>query len=825
MNEILFYERNILKMKDIIHIYVSPFGCDSADGSKEHPLRTLEAAKNHLRIAAKRNGAVVTLLEGRYDISNTVVFTEEDSGRDGAPIVYEAEGKVLLSGAKTISHDKIKPIEDEDAIRRITAINKIDVSKVLEADLSDIGLDMEFGIDVHSPRFFAGESEYICARYPNKEHIPGRDGNYIWTSHVNYVPENDNHIDLYCEGEEVKAHISAWDEKAYSTMSIYGYLWNQWTDIHYYGVSGNKETGVITARIPGRGYAQPGDSTGTQRRVAVLNVLEELDEKGEYFYDKSKKKLFFIPNDDFNADTDVFVSYEMKNCLSICGAKNITFKGISVKYYRDNIITVDHAENIRFENCTIANGSNQGARVTFSSNVVFDSCDVYDLADGGIYYIDCGSRYDLIDAGALVENCFIHDVSQINRCYRPTVGFKNSCGLIVRGCTLKNAAHLLVLFEHVNDVIVEDCRIENGCLDTDDASGIYWGRDPSDLGIVIRNNYFRNFGNNEATFNTAAIYIDDMATSAEIYNNIFFDCGRLTDAKMTMHTNANAIVLNTAQFLKAYNNILVGTYPDQKPTNLYPVHFLAKYILIINGIFPEASAGHEDGWYHTLSVAGFFTDTWKQHYKNTTWALMWDLVSPEKRQKWLDYINAGGEAEKDKRFVDVAWDVLDKIWDHVGYDGKLYNGTLRDHFREAAPTDNLAADLLSFGYDFGNDNSKLIKQIEENATPIGNSDIDSHLFWSAVTFRLKFRTTDTFVNNLSVGMNRAYLTEDGKLKGNVMNGFQQNYNPLTDKLANGDSMFVEYGKDFELTEEGLHEVNKYLPEFHNVSMKGLGAKR
>ena len=33
-------------------------------------------------------------------------------------------------------------------------------------------------------------------------------------------------------------------------------------------------------------------------------------------------------------------------------------------------------------------------------------------------------------------------------------------------------------------------------------------------------------------------------------------------------------------------------------------------------------------------------------------------------------------------------------------------------------------------------------------------------------------------------MNRKYLTKDEKLIGNVMNGFHQNYNPLTDKLDN-----------------------------------------
>lgn len=74
-------------------------------------------------------------------------------------------------------------------------------------------------------------------------------------------------------------------------------------------------------------------------------------------------------------------------------------------------------------------------------------------------------------------------------------------------------------------------------------------------------------------------------------------------------------------------------------------------------------------------------------------------------------------------------------------------------------------------------------------------------------------------------MCRDYLNKDETLMGKVMNGFPKNYNPFTEKLENGESMFVDYGTDFTLTVDGLKEVHKHIPEFHNFSVKNAGAQR
>ena len=47
-------------------------------------------------------------------------------------------------------------------------------------------------------------------------------------------------------------------------------------------------------------------------------------------------------------------------------------------------------------------------------------------------------------------------------------------------------------------------------------------------------------------------------------------------------------------------------------------------------------------------------------------------------------------------------------------------------------------------------------------------------------------------------------------------------NNVSIKVAQGESMFVEYGKDFKLTDAGLAEVRKTIPDFKNIDTADIG---
>ena len=90
-----------------ITYFVSPSGKDSNPGTEEHPFATIAHARDELRRSASdRIGRRVTvyLRGGIYRLTETVVFTPEDSGSREAPVTYAAYPgeKPVLSGGATV---------------------------------------------------------------------------------------------------------------------------------------------------------------------------------------------------------------------------------------------------------------------------------------------------------------------------------------------------------------------------------------------------------------------------------------------------------------------------------------------------------------------------------------------------------------------------------------------------------------------------------------------------------------------------------------------------------------------------------------------------
>ena len=81
-------------------VYVSPTGVDTNSGTRDAPLRTLEAARDAVRRSRAgrpdRPRGVVTLLDGVYRRTQPLRLTARDSG-----VVWRAEnrGKAVLNGS------------------------------------------------------------------------------------------------------------------------------------------------------------------------------------------------------------------------------------------------------------------------------------------------------------------------------------------------------------------------------------------------------------------------------------------------------------------------------------------------------------------------------------------------------------------------------------------------------------------------------------------------------------------------------------------------------------------------------------------------------
>src|SRR4051794_35622361 len=71
--------------------FVSPEGRDTNPGTLERPFATIARAREEARKARRDVGAItVTLRGGTYELPDTLVFTEADSGAATSPVIFRA---------------------------------------------------------------------------------------------------------------------------------------------------------------------------------------------------------------------------------------------------------------------------------------------------------------------------------------------------------------------------------------------------------------------------------------------------------------------------------------------------------------------------------------------------------------------------------------------------------------------------------------------------------------------------------------------------------------------------------------------------------------
>gem|GEM_PF-1370868 len=87
--------------------FVSPSGSDSSSGTLEQPFKTLEKARDAVRVIAPSMAKDITIFlrGGTYTLDKTLTFDQRDSGKNGFNIIYKnyQNEKPLISGGRKIT--------------------------------------------------------------------------------------------------------------------------------------------------------------------------------------------------------------------------------------------------------------------------------------------------------------------------------------------------------------------------------------------------------------------------------------------------------------------------------------------------------------------------------------------------------------------------------------------------------------------------------------------------------------------------------------------------------------------------------------------------
>jgi len=347
-----------------------------------------------------------------------------------------------------------------------------------------------------------------------------------------------------------------------------------------YTGKGARITGSVA--IPNSAVKPVTDKAIVERLLPEVRgqVLEEIDQPGEFMADKGTGKLYFLPPAGKDiASCRLEASVMTAPLIAIEGAANVVFDNIDIEGSRGMGVYIERGADNRIRNATLRNlgmvavcvgkgvSADPDYRHGFTGtpvsralgswhehiydNPAFDReagtgqgivhCEIYNIGAGAIS-LGGGDRLKLIPAGNFVEKCDIHHFNRWDRTYKGAVNL-DGVGNRVAHCKIHEGV-ALALYLHGNDHVIEFNEITRVMLDGDDMGALYMGRDPTERGCIIRYNYWHNLAPH---YRTWCLYFDDSGgDGTTVHGNVFVKAGNL----------GTIVVAGASDFVIA-NNIFV----------------------------------------------------------------------------------------------------------------------------------------------------------------------------------------------------------------------------------------------------------------------------
>ena len=560
-------------------VFVSPQGNDKGKGSSRSPFKTIKRAQMALRTLPKGSSKKVILKAGTYRLyKNALVFGKNDSGTRKNPVVYKADkgAKVYISGAVSLSKKRFSTVKNPKVLSRLRpeAADKIYAFKLPKFKIGD------FGPRGFSRPYIPSSNELIIngkaqdiSRWPNK----GKHGVQIKkVIDKGSVPRGGDFSNRGGTFEWNSDRPSQWNHA--TDVYLTGFFNNGYADDTVQVSKINQENKSFTT-------AQPhlyGFTAGRPwNRWTALNLLEEIDQPGEYFLDKTSQMLYTYPSLDFKAIESIELSLQEKPLISLIDASYMVFSGLTFQNSRGMGVYIEGGKSTRIMSSTFRNlgmvavNIGQGTKpgkdlrhdtndpalsggigslyTTLYNNTTFDrrggfdhgviNCKMYDLGAGGVT-LGGGDRKTLKPAGNFVHNCEIFRYNRLERTYKSAINI-DGVGNKISHCLIYDAPGNAILL-HGNNHIIEYNDIHDVMLDGDDQGAYYLGRDPSEFGNITRFNYFHDIGISPTTHSTWTIYYDDGACGNQAYGNVFQRAGK-----------GGVFLIGGGSYNKVINNIFI----------------------------------------------------------------------------------------------------------------------------------------------------------------------------------------------------------------------------------------------------------------------------
>ncbi len=495
------------------------------DNRGDGPFATLERARDAIRESRAANpgpgrAASVWIRGGLYFRARTFELAGADGGNAGGRVIYRAwrdEVPRLIGG--------IEP-RGWTAVTNPAILSRVDATArphLLQVDLRGQGI-LDFGMMERrgfGPSVASGPLELM---FEDRPMTLARWPNHDW-ARIAKTPAGQHGGKFSYDGERPRRWALAED------IWVHGYWTYDWADTYEKIHAIDLERREISTEPPHGAYGYtPG------KRYYALNLLEELDEPGEWYLDRKTGVLYFWPPGPIEKGRPM-VSTLATPLLSLSDASFVTIRGLTFECARASGVTVAGGESNLIAGCVFRNLGTFAASIgderkagaihqhPMGSGVV--ACDIYEMGEGGIQLAG-GDRMTLEPGGNFADNNDIHHYSRCAYTYRPAV-LVDGVGQRVAHNRLHDAPHNAILWGG-NDHLFEYNEVYQVCLETGDAGAFYTGRNLTTRGTMIRYNRFRDISRaleaKGGFVDVMSVYLDDCACGTTLFGNIFQRAGR-----------------------------------------------------------------------------------------------------------------------------------------------------------------------------------------------------------------------------------------------------------------------------------------------------------
>ncbi|MEM9481818.1 MAG: right-handed parallel beta-helix repeat-containing protein [Verrucomicrobiota bacterium] len=268
------------------------------------------------------------------------------------------------------------------------------------------------------------------------------------------------------------------------------------------------------------------DEDWLHTEVQFVNLLEEIDALGEYYIDRRRHKIYFLPPPSPGKIPFTELTRLNRPLLRIRNSSDVTIQGLQFDGGRSDGVVVEDCSNITIIDCAVRNVSGEGLRAQGEA-IRLRQCLFSDIGGIGVR-LSGGNLKTLLPSDSSIENCSFIRNAQVNQIFQPAVALEGA-GHTVRGCHFSELPHMAIEMTG-NDFTVEKNIFTRTSLRFRDMGAIYvnTGDQPEMRGHVIRHNLFHDLA--QGGRSTGAIYLDNGTCGFAIEENAFLRVGDHEDS-------------------------------------------------------------------------------------------------------------------------------------------------------------------------------------------------------------------------------------------------------------------------------------------------------